>query len=100
MSGFLALALRGFGALLLRVAAALHVAGMVRSKNSAGAIMRIAVDLFLAVLAFWLVGAPILAGEIAVVFRHGGTGLSLFIGLAATLISTAIVVGAAAERSR
>jgi ammonium transporter, Amt family len=102
MSGFLAFALCGFGTLLLRVASALHVAGLVRSKNSAGIVMRLAVDAALAVLAFWLVGGPILLGKLAAVYRHGDMldTLALFVRLAAVLLATAIVVGTVAERSK
>src|SRR5438105_2243894 len=52
----LLLVLFAAGTLLMRVASALHHAGMVRSKNSSSALMRSTADLILATLAFWAIG--------------------------------------------
>ena len=46
--------------LLARAALALYAAGLSRSKNAAGAVFRNAMDLAVASLAFWAIGAAIL----------------------------------------
>ncbi|HZL34447.1 MAG TPA: hypothetical protein VFC78_03995, partial [Tepidisphaeraceae bacterium] len=53
----------GVAVLLTRVGLALYVAGLVRAKNSAGAVLRAICDLCVTVLAFWAVGAAILFQE-------------------------------------
>jgi len=49
------------GALLIRAGFAIHGAGMSRSKNSAGAVMRHLCDFCVAVLAFWAIGYAIIS---------------------------------------
>jgi len=90
------------GALLLRVGFAVHGAGMSRSKNSAGAVMRQLCDVCVAVLAFWAVGFAIVASgnsflglDWRSLFGSSDAGLT-----AAVLIATGIVPGVLAERAR
>jgi Amt family ammonium transporter len=98
-------------ALLVRVGLGLYLAGLSRSKNSAGAVLRSVCDLCVATLAFWAVGAavlfqthnPFLGFELDLAL--GGTGQGaivwrvLFFATVA-LIATGPVVGAVGERSR
>jgi Amt family ammonium transporter len=111
MAGELWVVICGMAALLMRLGFALHQAGMVRSKNSAGAILRGIADLCLAVLAFSALGAAILlpassgAGRLlnAKLLLHmppAGQADDVFRYLCATLIATGIVCGVAGERSR
>lgn len=95
------------GALLIRAGFALHGAGMVRSKNSAGAVMRQMCDACVAILAVWAVGyAIVLSGNrvFGIEWRDlfgPGRDDSGFPSLAAmVLIATGIVPGAVAERAR
>lgn len=101
------------GTFILRLAFAMHVGGLVRSKNSAGVILRTAADLVLAILIFWLIGYAFFDSgphrlinwhdlaftppNIDLVIDQGGSFLFL---LAITLIASNIVVGVVAERSR
>jgi Amt family ammonium transporter len=97
------------GALLLRTGLAIHTAGMVRAKNASGALMRHLCDLCLAVLAFWTVGFAIYASRGVVIGLHWRSllgpstdDLNLFAAIAAAmlLVSTGIVPGVLAERTR
>jgi Amt family ammonium transporter len=97
----------GVGALLVRVGLALYASGMMRAKNSASVMVRHVMDLGLAVLSFWILGA-------AIVGAHPGQWIAwpliagasespspfLFFALCATLIATSIGIGAVGERSR
>jgi Amt family ammonium transporter len=95
------------GALLLRVGFAMHAAGMVRSKNSSGMVLRCTIDAALALLAFWAVGYALATSGARFfgVYWRGVLGVSepegyhaaLFAGV---LISTGIVPGVLAERAR
>ena len=97
----------GVGVLLLRVGMSIHGTGLVRSKNSAGTMMRYVADLCVAALAFWLVGAAILfANHHLLAFGTFSWGLSpllasqVFLTLCAISLAPAIAVGVASERSR
>ena len=97
----------GIGALLMRAGSALHCSGMSRSKNSAGAVMRMVVDLALVSLSFWLIGAALVGSQTGfinwkLIALHRGTvqPAHLFFFLTAILISSSIVVGAVGERSK
>src|SRR4029453_2300349 len=107
----LALALCAVGVLLMRVGFTLHETGMVRSKNSAGAVLRKVADLAVACLAFWVIGLAIvqpafgsapsprpLVGWSSLL----GTpdSMDAFYFLAVTLIATSLPGGVAGERSR
>jgi Amt family ammonium transporter len=99
----------GWGALWVRAGFALHECGMVRSKNSAGALLRKVADLGVTVLAFWAVGQAVLAlvgvdvprpvlawRELFATPRTAG----LFYLMCLTLIATGIPGGVLGERSR
>jgi len=98
----------GAGCLLVRLGMALYGAGLIRSKNSAGALMRHVGDLCVASLAFWLIGAAILIQQQNGFFSihraslafHNGEFSVLFFLLTTVLIGTAAAGGAVAERSR
>lgn len=111
MAGELWVVICGMAALLMRLGFALHQAGMVRSKNSSGAMLRAIVDLCLTVLAFSALGSAILLPVISRTaesldtsyFLHmpsAGQADDLFRYLCAALIATGIVCGVAGERSR
>jgi ammonium transporter, Amt family len=98
-------------ALLVRVGLGLYLAGLSRSKNSAGAVLRSVCDLCVATLAFWAVGAailfqtrnPFLGLDLDLAFGGTGRGATvwrvLFFATVA-LIATGPVLGAVGERSR
>src|SRR5688572_15903316 len=89
------------GALLVRVGMGWYAAGQSRSKNAAGAALRNAVDMAVAALAFWAVGAAVMNGGAGMIFdARGEMGSRQFVQLVLVLIATAPVVGAVAERSR
>lgn len=98
----------GAGCLLVRVGLALYATGLIRSKNSAGAVMRAVCDLCLASLAFWLIGAaillqhhnPYLGVRGSAIAFHGGDFSVLFFLMTVILVGTGAVSGAVAERSR
>jgi Amt family ammonium transporter len=105
------LILCGVGALVARVGMAIHHAGSVRSKNSAGIMLRSAADLCVVSLAFWGVGAAILFPELDGTRSMLNTSLlfgtppafesgSIFFYLCITLMGCAVMCGVAAERSR
>ncbi len=104
MSSAYWLVICGVGALLMRLGVALRELGMVRSKNSAGSLLRQVADLCVVSLSFWLIGQRILAypGESGwrmwevTAFRPA----SLFFTLAILLVGSAIVSGIVAERAR
>src|SRR6185312_1904052 len=94
--------------LLIRLGLALYTTGLIRAKNSAGAVLRTLADLCVAVLAFWAIGAAIFVQSHnayfsidpdVVGFHTGGTA-PLFFLMTVVLIGTGIVGGAVAERSR
>lgn len=95
--------------LLLRVGHALLISGSVRSKNAAGAIVRLLLDLSVACLALWAIGAafvPVPAGDETryITWSHflgiGESSRVAFRVLPYILIATAAVQGATAERTR
>jgi Amt family ammonium transporter len=96
------------GALVMRVGFAVHAAGMARSKNSAGALMRHLCDWSVAVLAFWALGDAIYASQARVLglewralFGIGqGHSAFAFVTAALVLVATGIVPGVLAERAR
>ena len=88
-------------ALLIRVGAGWYAAGQSRSKNAAGAALRNAVDMAVAALAFWAVGAAILNADPGLIFdAKARAGPAQLAQLVFVLIATAPVVGALAERSK
>jgi ammonium transporter, Amt family len=97
----------GVGALLVRVAQSLLATGMMRSKNSAGMVMRLVVDLALVTLAFWLVGAAIYeSAGFSLDWRLIGAAgpdvdaAGFFFILVAMLTGTGSIAGVVGERSR
>lgn len=98
----------GAAALLARGGQALYAAGLSRSKNSAGAVLRTACDFCAATLAYWAVGAALLFqahnGFLGLrprlLFGWEGFGAEQFLYLPLILIATGAVAGAVAERSR
>src|ERR1039458_2865014 len=99
----------GILALLLRVGFALHASGSLRSKNAAGAILRITADTAFSTVAFWAVGAAILLQtsnswfgiDLHILFGQSqDVAEKEFFHLAIILIGGAIVAGALAERAR
>jgi Amt family ammonium transporter len=96
------------GALWIRVGFAVHAAGLARSKNSAGAVIRHLTDAAVALLAFWAVGFAIAASGHPVFGLQWralfgiGTDYSAgnFLAAAMILIATGIVPGVVAERCR
>jgi len=99
------LIIAALGALLIRAGFAIQSAGMARSKNSAGAVMRQLCDFCVAILAFWAIGFAILDSQSAFfglhfssLFATADSASPLF--AAATLIATGIVPGVLAERAR
>lgn len=97
----------GSACLLIRVGQGLYGAGLVRSKNAAGAVLRAIGDLCVASLAFWVIGAAILMqphnlliGFDRRMIAFAGGSSELFFLMATILIGTWAVSGAAGERSR
>jgi Amt family ammonium transporter len=99
----------GILALLLRVGFALHTSGSLRSKNAAGAILRLTADTAFSTVAFWAVGAAILLQlnnswfgiDAHILFGQSQDAAEKeFFHLAIILIGGAIVAGALAERAR
>src|SRR5690242_11754592 len=104
----------GVAALLTRVGFALYSTGLVRAKNSAGVAMRTLCGLCVTVLAFWAIGAAILAQfnnrffsvNASMLFftwhpDHPGLNMGvLFFYLVMILTAAQLVNGAVAERSR
>lgn len=98
----------GAGCLIVRLGLALYGAGVIRSKNSAGAVMRGIGDVCVASLAFWLVGAAILTQEHNGFFWISRDAIAwhrvdfsvLFFLLTVVLVGTGAVGGAVAERAR
>ena len=98
----------GAGCLVVRLGLALYGAGIIRSKNSAGAVMRGVSDLCVASLAFWLIGGAILTQEHNRVFWlardaiawHSADFAVLFFLLTTVLVGSGVVGGAVAERAR
>ena len=106
------LAALGAIALLARVGFALYAAGLVRSKNSAGMVVRMICDLCVSTLVFWGIGAAILFQQHNSVFALRAdlifSNISssrpftefLFFQLAMNLIASGAMAGATAERFR
>jgi len=96
------------GALLIRAGFAIHGAGMSRSKNSAGAVVRHLCDFCVAVLAFWAIGYAIISSGSRFFGVRGGAlfGINesetpmMIVQTVAVLIATGIVPGVLAERAR
>ena len=63
MESHLLVVLLACGTLLIRVGLDWYISGLVRSKNAAGAILRSVLDMAVAALAFWAIGAAILDGS-------------------------------------
>jgi Amt family ammonium transporter len=95
------------GPLLMRAGFAIHSAGMARSKNSAGAVMRQLCDLCMAVLVSWAVGYAIVASGYSFfgidwrsLFGAAGSQVMALAYTVSVLIATGIVPGVLAERGR
>lgn len=91
--------------LLARVGQVLLVAGSVRSKNAAGAAVRLLLDLAVVTLAFWSIGAAVSYANVeAVTWRWllgvKPIGVNAWAVLPAVLIATGAIHGAVAERTR
>jgi Amt family ammonium transporter len=109
MGEFIAVVVFAVAALLMRLGAGLQATGAVRSKNAAGAMFRGVVDLCVAVLAFWAVGAAIAGFRGNGVFGvrpglllgwNGAGGADTLFHLALAVLPSGFVLGAVAERSR
>src|SRR5690349_8042385 len=98
-------------ALMARAGYVLYSSGLVRAKNAGGTLLRHFADLCLASLSFWAVGMAILNFrgsspfiQISALFGLRGDDVfyatGAFVILAATLISSGIVVGTLSERTR
>lgn len=74
------LILSGTSALLIRLGFALYAAGMVRAKNSAGAVFRLICDLCGTTLAFWAVGA-------AFIFQSSGANAGQLAGAQTAIVA-------------
>ena len=89
------------GALLIRVGMGWYSAGLARSKNAGATALRNVVDLAVAALAFWAIGAAILNRNAGMIFdAKSQFGGATFMQLVLVIIGTAPVVGATAERCR
>src|SRR4051812_35110833 len=95
-------------ALFVRVGLAWYATGLSRSKNAAGAVFRNALDVAVAALAFWAIGAAILEydGGAVVGFKLGlifdaksSADAMTFFRLALVLVATGPIAGTIAERS-
>src|SRR4051812_46264230 len=102
MDGELLTALVASIALLVRVGLGWYAAGLSRSKNAAGAVLRNAIDFAVAALAFWAIGAAIFSGDAGHLFlaRSGFASTTTFVQLVLILIGTAPVAGAIMERAK
>jgi Amt family ammonium transporter len=96
-------------ALLIRAGSGWYIAGMVRSKNAAGAVVRNLADCAVAVLAFWVIGQAIfnyhgtwfLGLDPAMLFdARGSENWSALLQIVLILIAGAPLIGALAERCR
>jgi Amt family ammonium transporter len=100
--------LLGAAVLLVRVGQALYATGLCRSKNAAGMTLRVVADLCAAVLAFWAVGAAVLAQRANGVFAVewgallGSSAVTAeqFFSCCVVLVATGAVGGTLAERSK
>lgn len=100
----------GAAALLARIGMVLYVTGLVRAKNSAGAVLRNIADFCLVTLAFWGIGLAILLQNHNAVFGIDwghliGLGKDirgdfLFFQFVMVLTASGVVSGAVAERFR
>src|SRR5690242_18766383 len=102
MDGELLTVLVASVALLVRVGLGWYAAGLSRSKNAAGAVLRNAIDFAVAALAFWAVGAAIFNGSVSQLFlaRSGPGSATTFVQFVLILIGTAPVAGAIMERAK
>src|SRR5205823_12396987 len=101
------LLLLGCGALLVRVGIGWYGRGAMRAKNAAGVVLRNVLDLAVATLAFWAIGAAIMQyggrSPIGIEPRllfgaRDNQGTTTFMNLVFVLIGTAPLAGALAER--
>ena len=96
------------GLLLVRLGQTLYFSGSARSKNAAGAAMRVLCDLCVATLAFWALGSaillqnsnPVFCIEPRLLLGWRGASESVFFGLAVVLAGTGVVSGSMGERTR
>ncbi|MGH7192590.1 MAG: hypothetical protein ACREJM_03545, partial [Candidatus Saccharimonadales bacterium] len=89
-------AMIGLGAacLLIRLGLALYTTGLIRAKNAAGAFLRTLADLCVALLAFWAIGAAILAQshnayfsvDTSIIGCRAGGGANLFFLMTVVLV--------------
>jgi Amt family ammonium transporter len=100
--------LLGAAVLLVRVGQAMYATGLCRSKNAAGMTLRVVADLCAGVLAFWAVGAAVLAQRANGVFGVEWGSLlgsspvtaEQFFFCCVVLVATGAVGGTLAERSK
>src|SRR5207244_146120 len=89
------------GALLVRVGLGWYAAGASRSKNAAGAVLRIVADFAVVVLVFWAVGMAIMNSSAGMLFDvRNRAGPVQLVQVVLVLIATAPVSGAMLERCR
>src|SRR5687768_13358813 len=95
-------------ALLVRVGYACFAAGLSRSKNAAGAVLRQTIDLCVATLAFWAIGAALyhydgnffLGLEVGRIIDWNGDANGVtFTALILVLLASGLFPGSVAERS-
>src|SRR5438309_1446965 len=95
------LTLLACGALITRVGLGWYGSGLSRAKNAAGAVLRNVVDLAVAAIAFWAVGAAIGGMNWRFLFlAHDDSPATTFAALVFVLIGAGPVAGALAERCR
>ncbi len=106
------LLLLGAAALLVPIGLTLHASGASRSKNAVAALLRGVMQISIATLAFWAVGAAILMGQgsgpVGLNYRllflaGGGPSVffsAIFFNLSLTLIAVSPIAPAMGERSR
>ncbi len=97
----LLLAVLACAALLIRVGMGWYAAGLSRSKNAAGAVLRNVCDMAVAAIVFWAIGAAMMNGDAGLLFdAKGRAGNVQFLQIVLVLIATAPTSGAVSERCR
>ena len=94
--------------ILMRLGQLLYAAGLCRSKNAGGTALRSLLDLCVAALSFWAVGAAILTpggnGVFSIsprlLFGWAGMRPEAFFHAGVVMVATGAMVGALAERTR
>jgi Amt family ammonium transporter len=95
------LVILALGALAARIGLCLFLSGASRSKNAAGAALRVLIDLCVGLLAFWGVGLAILTDRWgALLGLHSAFGASALFDATMVLIATGVALGSTLERTR